>query len=112
MLDCGKNVFELLGAGYTLIAIGTSTEISQAVSHFRTIASETNLPLTVITTAPDCEAARYAAALILVRPDAFVAWTGRPDQLDAQDVRDILQLVQSGDFTYSASQAHAAAGAG
>jgi|GEM_PF-115330 len=115
MLDCGKNVFELLGAGYTLIAIGfasgMSDEMSQAVSHFRAIAGEMNLPLTVVISTSDCEAARYAASLILVRPDAFVAWTGQPEQVNAQTVRDVLQLVQSGDFTYSAPQACAAAGA-
>ena len=72
-LPKGTNVFEEFGSGYTLLALDASPE---AVQRFREAASAHNVPLTVVTTPINDELARYKANLILVRPDAFVAWAG------------------------------------
>lgn len=66
----GENVFEALGADFTLLAIGIP---QNTVDSFRRAAADQNLPLTICVTALEGEVSRYRAALVLVRPDAFVA---------------------------------------
>jgi 4-hydroxyisophthalate hydroxylase len=63
-LSDGRNAFEALGAGFTLLAFDADTN------------SWDGLPLTVVrdTCADGREA--YGARLILVRPDQYVAWAG------------------------------------
>jgi len=127
VLSSGANIFECLGTGYTLLAVGppadtapasdvSPSSLALAIAHFRSQADAMGLPLDVVTSTPDGEAGRYGAALVLVRPDAFVAWVGEPEDLDAKTdakpVREVLRLVQYGDLTYSAPQRCAAANAG
>jgi hypothetical protein len=81
VLHSGANVFEALGAGFTLLSIGAT---AQAVQSFRGAAEALKLPLTVVETAAVGEAARYAASLVLIRPDQFVAWT-TPGPLIGED---------------------------
>jgi len=118
VLSCGKNVFEVLGAGYTLLAFdegvsdASSAALAQTLAYFRQIAAEQNLPLTIVSRTltdtadhtPEGEAVRYKAALILVRPDAFVAWCGQ-QAVQSDTVREILQLVRVGNLSYSAPHA-------
>ncbi|MEY4345343.1 MAG: hypothetical protein RL032_1175 [Pseudomonadota bacterium] len=72
-LSDGRNVFEALGMGYALLAFGADT---QAVGAFAAAAAELGLPLTVVEDTAQDERQRYAAQLMLVRPDQFVAWVG------------------------------------
>ena len=92
LLSSGKNVFDSLGPGYTLLAIGVS---QLTLDHFRAAAAGQNLPLTIVTSKPEGEALRYGAALVLVRPDEFVAWVGTTPEVDTDEIRDVLQLVQA-----------------
>ena len=71
-LSSGKNVFEELGDGFTLLAFGASDADVQA---FEQAASAAKIPFKVIrdTFAGGREA--YEQHLVLVRPDQFVAWT-------------------------------------
>jgi len=101
LLSSGQNVFEVLGAGYTLLVFDDDIP-DQTVDHFRRAAAELSLPLTIVTSAMTDEAARYEAALVLVRPDAFVAWAGHPAAVDEQTANEVLQLVQAGNLSYSA----------
>jgi 2-polyprenyl-6-methoxyphenol hydroxylase-like FAD-dependent oxidoreductase len=94
MLDSGTNVFEALGPGFTLLAIGAHPE---SVKAFRDAATELNLPLTVVEQGAEGEAARYEAALVLVRPDQFVAWTAREARVALNEARQILQLARGAD---------------
>lgn len=94
MLDSGANVFEALGPGFTLLALGTHPESVQA---FRDAATELNLPLTVVEQGAKGEAARYEAALVLVRPDQFVAWSTREASVALNEARQILQLARGAD---------------
>lgn len=73
VLADGDNVYERLGSGYTLLALDAPAE---AVAAFRAAARALQLPLTVVEMPAEGEAARYAASLVLVRPDQFVAWAG------------------------------------
>lgn len=69
-LSNGSAVQDRLGDGFTLIAINAPPE---RVAAFRDAAP---FPLTVIEDPGSGQADRYAAPLILVRPDHYVAWAG------------------------------------
>ncbi len=71
-LSDGRRVEEQLGSGWTLLALGAHPESVQA---FRAAAEAFGAPLETIEDSGDGEARRYDAALVLVRPDHFVAWT-------------------------------------
>ena len=69
----GRNVFEALGDGFTLLAFGAD---DGSVGVLETAARAAGAPLTVVRDAAGGEPDRYAAKLVLVRPDQFVAWAG------------------------------------
>jgi 2-polyprenyl-6-methoxyphenol hydroxylase-like FAD-dependent oxidoreductase len=81
-LSSGRNVFEELGRGFTLVTLDAPDD---AVEAFVAAAGARRVPLTVVndTFADGREA--YGTRLILVRPDQFVAWTGdvAPEDADA-----------------------------
>jgi 2-polyprenyl-6-methoxyphenol hydroxylase-like FAD-dependent oxidoreductase len=72
-LSDGRNVYEVLGQGFALLALGADT---QAIGAFVDAAAQLGLPLQIIEDSAQGERLRYAAALVLVRPDQFVAWVG------------------------------------
>ncbi|WP_024519178.1 FAD-dependent monooxygenase [Bradyrhizobium sp. Tv2a-2] len=71
-LTGGKNIFEALGHGFTLIDLGAS----HAASGFEQAASKLRVPLKVVSDSPTDGRENYQSRLILVRPDQFVAWVG------------------------------------
>jgi hypothetical protein len=71
-LGSGSTVYESLGPGFTLLALGAEADAVQA---FRTAADSLDVPLTVVEVDAAGDTARYAASLVLVRPDQFVAWS-------------------------------------
>ncbi|WP_127106723.1 FAD-dependent monooxygenase [Pararhodobacter zhoushanensis] len=86
VLADGCNVFEALGAGYTLLALKGAAEAQvTALAH---AAKAAGVPLTVVRdTGTAAEA--YGAPLVLVRPDQFVAWAGT--SIDAQPLMQRLR---------------------
>ena len=84
-LSSGRNVYQELGTGYTLLALGTNTV---SIQSFRDAASTIGLPLTIIEDTNEDERQRYEVTLILVRPDQFVAWaySGPVTQVKAADI--------------------------
>lgn len=76
LLPSGRNVFQELGTGFSLLAFGAS---AQAVQAFRDAAADQALALTVVEAQGAGEHERYGAQLVLVRPDQFVAWTSNDD---------------------------------
>jgi 2-polyprenyl-6-methoxyphenol hydroxylase-like FAD-dependent oxidoreductase len=70
-LISGRNVFEELGEGFTLLdLIGSGA----ATEKFRMAAAALNIVLKIISEDNPDAREFYAAALVLVRPDQFVAW--------------------------------------
>jgi 4-hydroxyisophthalate hydroxylase len=82
-LSSGRNVYEELGAGFTLIALGAN----DAVPAFERAAHELGVPLKVISDTAADGREKYQARLILVRPDQFVAWTGYDGEAAASVLR-------------------------
>ena len=72
-LSSGRNVFEELGRGFTLLAWDADP---LGVAAFEQAAAGAGVPLTVVQDTFADGRAAYGARLILVRPDQFVAWTG------------------------------------
>jgi hypothetical protein len=70
-LSSGRNVFEELGDGFTLLALGAA---EQSVNALENAAREDHVPLEVIRDAFDGGRERYEARLVLVRPDQYVVW--------------------------------------
>lgn len=86
-LSSGRNVFELLGPEFTLLAFGAQAE---AIRAFRDAAAAQGLSLTIVEEACGGEADRYEANLVLVRPDQFVAWVGRTSAASEEEALAVL----------------------
>jgi 2-polyprenyl-6-methoxyphenol hydroxylase-like FAD-dependent oxidoreductase len=85
-LDGDRGVYPALGPGFTLLAFGAP----DAAKAFADAARTLGVPLTVVAADASCEAAaRYEAALVLVRPDHYVAWKGSA----AEDAAEVLARV-------------------
>jgi 4-hydroxyisophthalate hydroxylase len=86
-LSSGKNVFEALGRGFTLLAFEAP---SDAIESFAQAAKSLGVPLAVVRDDRGAGRAAYEARLVLVRPDEYVVWAG--DRAPA-DPRAILATV-------------------
>lgn len=73
LLSSGRNVYEELGTGFTLLAFGAE---DASIAALRETAARVGIPLTTVQDDPGAARSRYEARLILVRPDQFVAWAG------------------------------------
>jgi 4-hydroxyisophthalate hydroxylase len=72
-LSSGRNVYEELADGFTLLAFDTP---DAAIAAFEAAARGLALPFKTIRDTRAGGRERYGASLVLVRPDQFVAWTG------------------------------------
>ena len=72
-LSDGRNVFDALGPGYTVLAL--DADPAPLVRD----AAARELPVTVVTDTRSGGRERYGAGLTIVRPDHFVAWAGEAD---------------------------------
>jgi 4-hydroxyisophthalate hydroxylase len=81
-LSSGRNVFEELRDGFTLLSLDPDSAVCSA---FETASGALGIPLNVVR---DDGGGRnpYEAAHVLVRPDQFVAWVPGEAAIDAQDV--------------------------
>jgi 2-polyprenyl-6-methoxyphenol hydroxylase-like FAD-dependent oxidoreductase len=84
MLSCGRNVFEQLGTGFTLLAFDAEPG---AVESFEQAAHALRVPLKIVRDTYRDGREAYERRLVLVRPDQYVAWTG---DRTPNDVRGVL----------------------
>lgn len=82
-LSSGRNVFEELGDGFTLLAFDAPDEDVEVVA---AAATSAGMPLTVLRDTRADGREDYAAGLVLVRPDQYVAWAANDAPADADEV--------------------------
>jgi 2-polyprenyl-6-methoxyphenol hydroxylase-like FAD-dependent oxidoreductase len=71
-LSSGKNVFEELGSGFTLLAFGAD---AASIDAFEQAAAAAALPLAIVRDSFAGGREAYEHRLMLVRPDQYIAWS-------------------------------------
>ncbi len=71
-LSSGRNVFEALGDGFTLLALDAD---DRSVSALEAAASASHVPLEVVRDTRTNTREQYESRLVLVRPDQYVVWS-------------------------------------
>jgi 2-polyprenyl-6-methoxyphenol hydroxylase-like FAD-dependent oxidoreductase len=82
-LSSGRNVFEELGRGLTLLAFGVE---EAATLGFERSAQALNIPFKIVRDSYADGRMKYETRMILVRPDQFVAWMGDAAPADADAI--------------------------
>jgi 2-polyprenyl-6-methoxyphenol hydroxylase-like FAD-dependent oxidoreductase len=72
-MSSGRNVFDELGSGFTLLALDAD---ARSIAAFEAAAATLRMPLTIVRDTRSDGREAYEARLVLVRPDQFIAWTG------------------------------------
>jgi hypothetical protein len=72
-LSSGRNVFEELGEGFTLLAFDADAASIDALT---SAAKARNIPLKLVRDSQAEGRDKYEARLVLVRPDQYVVWAG------------------------------------
>ena len=85
LLSSGRNVFEELGPGFTLLAFGADSRRFR-----RGGARGRGVPLKIVRDTYADGRKQYGARLILVRPDQYVVWAG---DTPPEDARQLLNKV-------------------
>jgi hypothetical protein len=70
-LSSGRNVYEELGDGFTLLALDVD---DQSVAALQTAAQLSQTPLKVVRDTRANGREQYESRLVLVRPDQYVVW--------------------------------------
>ena len=80
LLSSGRNVFEELGADFTLLAFDADDE---TIAAFAAAAKALRVPIKIVRDSYRDGRTAYEAKLMLVRPDRYIAWTGDAAPADA-----------------------------
>lgn len=81
-LSGGRNAFEELGSGFTLLAF----DAEPGASVIERAAQSVNVPLKIVRDRYEGDRTRYEARLVLVRPDQYVVWAGDEAPADSATV--------------------------
>lgn len=73
MLSSGRDVYDELGEGFTLLALDAD---AKDIDAFQLAADKLRVPLKIILDRQTSDTEKYEAKWILIRPDQFVAWAG------------------------------------
>jgi 2-polyprenyl-6-methoxyphenol hydroxylase-like FAD-dependent oxidoreductase len=90
-LASGKNVFDILGDAFTLLAFDVD---SSDVQIFAEAAASEGVKLAIVHEESGAETARYQAKWVLVRPDQFIAWVGQDMSINTKDARHLLAIAR------------------
>lgn len=82
-LSSGRNVFEELGDGFTLLCLDGDDAVCRA---FASTAADLRMPLKIVRDSRAGGRERYEAAYVLVRPDHFIAWAGSDSSANADAI--------------------------
>ena len=82
-LSDGRNIFEALSDGFTLVALDADEAV---VAAFEAAAAKIGTHLSVIRDNAQGERATYRAPLFIVRADQFIGWVGDGSMPDAEAV--------------------------
>jgi 4-hydroxyisophthalate hydroxylase len=86
-LSSGRNIYEELGEGFTLIDLGSNG----AASAFEQAAAELHVPLKVVKDSASGGREKYQASVILVRPDQYVSWASDKESGDKAEAARVLR---------------------
>ena len=86
-MSSGRNVFEELGSGFTLLAFGVE---DAGVVPFERQAAALGVPLKVVRDKYEAVRKAFESRLVLVRPDQYVVWAGDEP---AHDLATVLRRV-------------------
>ena len=86
----GRPIHATLGEGFTLLVVGEGIAAQGVGDRFVAAADARSIPLAVVVTPPVGDVKRYAAPLILIRPDGFVAWVGYDFEVTASAAEALL----------------------
>jgi hypothetical protein len=81
MLSSGRNVFDELGSGFSLIALDAT---DATVASFAQAGEAMGIPLRIVRDTFADKRTAYETKRILVRPDHFVAWCANDPPVDAR----------------------------
>jgi len=82
-LTSGRDVFEELGRGFTLLAFDADEAVVRA---FEQAAGTLKVPLKVVRDSYADGRVKYETRMMLVRPDQFIVWTGDSALADAEQI--------------------------
>lgn len=82
LLSSGRNAFEELGPGFTLLAFDAD---ERSVGSIQQAANARRIPLKVVRDSYAADRKAYEARLVLVRPDQYVVWAGDEAPPDPAD---------------------------
>ncbi len=83
----GRSIFDHLGTGFTLIRVGENAPDGDG---FEAAAAALGIPLAVVSATEREAVVLYREALLLVRPDQHIAWTGSLAPEDCQALLAVL----------------------
>jgi 2-polyprenyl-6-methoxyphenol hydroxylase-like FAD-dependent oxidoreductase len=86
-LEHDRSMIDLYGLGYTLVRFDRDA----ATAPLQTAARARGVPLSVVDVADQAIASLYERALVLVRPDGFVAWRGDAVPDNALEIIDTIR---------------------